>query len=168
MALPIDPQITGLVAQTVLRVDPRSFNIVAVPASLEISVRKTLVDVHAPFFVQFFPHEQTIVLAQDEWIRVREKFPGAREEPGYRLITLEANLDWQVVGYLSVVTAALANASIPVGVLSSFHHDHLLVRGDRLDNAVAVLQHLIDAARAAMRGPTSVTEPPAAGALPTA
>ena len=149
MTPPLDPKIAGLVAQTTLRVDPRLFTIVGVPGSLGISVRKALADVHAPFFVQFFPHEQTIVLAEDEWIRVKGKFPGAGEEPGYRLITLEANLDWQVVGYLSVVTAALARARIAVGVLSSFHHDHLLVRADRLEDAVAALQHLIDAARAA-------------------
>ncbi len=165
---PLDARIARLLARTTLRVDPRSFNIVAVPVPLENSVRNVLADVLAPFFVQFLPHEQTIVLAEDEWGRVREKFPGAREEPGYRLITLEAYLDWQVVGYLSVVTAALASARIPVGVLSSFHHDHLLVRGDRLDNAVAALQHLIDAARAATKGPTAVTEPPASGEIPTA
>ncbi len=146
---PLDPKVAGLLAQTVLRVDPRAFIIVGVSASLEISVRRALADVHAPFFVQFFPHEQTIILAEDEWVRVKGRFPGAREEPGYRLITLEANLDWQVVGYLSVVTAALARAGIAVGVLSSFHHDHLLVHGDRLENALATLQHLIDAARAA-------------------
>ncbi len=149
MAPRLDPKIAGLVAQTALRVDSRLFTIVGVPVSLEISVRKAIADVHAPFFVQFFPHEQTIVLAEDEWVRLKGKFPGAREEPGYRLVTLEANLDWQVVGYLSVVTAALAGAGIAVGVLSSFHHDHLLVRADRLDDAVAALQHLVDAARAA-------------------
>ncbi len=153
MVAPLDPEIAGLLASTTLRVDPRAFTIVGVSPSLEMSVRKTLTDVHTPFFVQFFPHEQTIVLADDEWARVRTKFPGAREEPGYRLITLEANLDWQVVGYLSRVTAALAASGIPIGVLSSFHHDHLLVRGDRLDNATAVLQHLIDAARAATSEP---------------
>jgi hypothetical protein len=154
----LDPEIAGLLGRTTLRVDTRLFIIVGVSPSLDISVRKALAEVHAPFFVQFFPHEQTIVLAEDEWARVRAAFPGAREEPGYRLITLEANLDWQVVGYLSVVTGALAKAGIPVGVLSSFHHDHLLVRADRRDKAVAALRHLIDAARAATSGLGSASE----------
>jgi hypothetical protein len=143
----LDPKIADLLAGTTLRVDPRSFVIAGVPTSLEASVRNALVEIHAPFFAQLFPHEQTIVLAEDEWARVRARFPGAREEPGYRLITLEATLDWQVVGYLSVVTTALAGAGIPVGVLSSFHYDHLLIRGDRVEEAVAALRHLIDATR---------------------
>ncbi|MGH2403440.1 MAG: ACT domain-containing protein, partial [bacterium] len=58
-------------------------------------------------------------------------------------------LDWQVTGYLAAVTAALGQARIPVGVLSSFHHDHLIVQDQHLAPAVVVLERLIDAARAA-------------------
>lgn len=145
----LDPRIAGLLAQTVPRIDPRTFTIAGVPPAYEPSVRLALVDVHAPFFVQVMTREVSVVLAEDEWKRVREKFPGAREERGYRLITLDVKLDWDVTGYLSAVTAALAEAQVPVGVLSSFHHDHLLVRADLLERATTALQRLIETARAA-------------------
>ncbi|MDR7484536.1 MAG: ACT domain-containing protein [Armatimonadota bacterium] len=144
---PTDPEIARLLGGTSLRVDPRGFVVVGVSPLYEISMRKALAEVHAPFFVQFFPHEQTIVLAEDEWVRVRTKFPGARVERGYRLVTLEAAVDLNTASYLTVVTAALAEAGIEARVLSSFHHDHLLVPADRLDDALAALQRLIDAAR---------------------
>lgn len=145
----MDPKTAGLLGRTALRLDPRAFTIASVSPSYEKSVRLTLSELHAPFFIQFLPDELSIVLAEDEWAHVRSKFPSAKEETGYRLITLDAALDWQVTGYLAAVTAAMAEEGIPVGVLSSFHHDHLLVRGDRLENTVAALQRLIDAAYAA-------------------
>ena len=120
--------------------------IASVPVRLESALRKTLADVHAPFFVQIGSDELTAVLATDEWARVHSAFRDAKVEAGYRLITLEVRLDWEVIGYLAAVTRALADAGIPVGVLSSFHYDHLLVRGDLLEKAEAALQHLIDAA----------------------
>jgi hypothetical protein len=145
----LDPRIAGLLAQTVLRIDPRTFTIAGVPPSYERSVRAALVDVHAPFFVQVMAREVSVVLAEDEWARVRARFPGAREERGYRLLTLDVKLAWDVTGFLSAVTTALADEQIPAGVLSSFHRDHLLVRADLLERAAAALQRLIDAARAA-------------------
>ncbi len=148
-----DPAVAPLLARTRLRVDPRTFVIAAIPARFESAVRSTLAETHAPFFAQITPGEVSIVLAADEWGRARHAFPGAKEEPGYRLITLDVHFDWQVIGYLAAVTRALADAGVPVGVLSSFHHDHLLVRADLLDKAGAALQHLIDAAGAASDEP---------------
>ncbi len=138
-----------LLAQTRVRVDPRTFVIVSVPVRFESTLRQAIAEVHAPLFVQIGADELTAVLATDEWTRVRRVFPGATEEAGYRMITLEVRLDWQVIGYLAAVTRALADAGVPVGVLSSFHYDHLLVRDDLLGKAEAALQHLINAAGAA-------------------
>ena len=148
-----DPGVANLLAQTRLRVDPRTFIIAAVPARFESALRNRLAEVHAPFFVQITPGELSIVLAADEWSPARHAFPGAREETGYRLITLDVHLDWQVTGYLAAITRALAEARVPVGVVSSFHYDHLLVRAELLANAEAALQHLIDATGAASGEP---------------
>ena len=141
--------LTQLLAQTRVRVDPRTFVIASVPVRFEPALRVAVAQIHAPFFVQIGSDELTVALATDEWTRVRRVFPGATEEPGYRLITLEVRLDWNVIGYLAAVTRALADAGVPVGVLSSFYYDHLLVRDDLLEKAEAALQHLIDAAGAA-------------------
>ncbi|MGQ0548144.1 MAG: ACT domain-containing protein [Armatimonadota bacterium] len=143
-----DAPLAALLAATRLRVDPRAFVIVGVPSAHEASLRGALAGIYAPFFVQIFPHEQTLVLPEDEWKRLRAKLPGAREEPGHRLVTLDVVLDWETTGYLAAVTAALAGAGIPVGVLSSFHHDHLLVPDVYLKRAETALERLIDAARA--------------------
>lgn len=143
-------RIAALLAQTRVRVDPRAFVIVGIPSAHEASLRGALAGIYAPFFVQIFPDEHTLVLPEDEWVRLRAKFSGAQEAFGHRLITLDVVLDWEVTGYLAAVTGALVEAGIPIGVLSSFHHDHLLVRDAHLTRAEAVLQELFDAARAAV------------------
>jgi hypothetical protein len=147
---PVDPAIAPLLAKTVVRVDPRAFTIASVPPAYEPSVRLALADVHAPFFVQVMAKEVSLILAEDEWERVRPRFKGTKEERGHRLITLDVHLDWDVTGYLAAITKSLADEEIPVGVLSSFHHDHLLVRAELMEKAVAALRRLIDAARAAV------------------
>jgi hypothetical protein len=115
----------------------------------EADLRTAIANAHAPFFVQIGGDEMTGVLAADEWTRLRGAFREVTEETGYRLITLDVRLEWDIVGYVAAVTRALADAGIPVGVLSSFHHDHLLVRDALLGKAEAALRHLIDAANAA-------------------
>jgi hypothetical protein len=130
-------------------VDPRTFVIASVPVRFEAALRRALAGMHAPFFVRVGSSDLTLVAAQDEWRDVRGAFPGATEEAGYRLVTLDIPLEWQVVGYLAAVTRALADGGVPAGGLSSFHHDHLLIRGDVLPEAEAALRHLIDTAGAA-------------------
>ena len=62
----------------------------------------------------------------------REKF--------FRIITFEARLPFELTGFLSYVSTLLANEDIPIFVISTYSTDHLLVREERLDKAVKVLQ----------------------------
>jgi hypothetical protein len=48
-------------------------------------------------------------------------------------------LDFALVGVIADLTAGLARAGISVFVLSTFDTDHVLVRADSLDHAVATL-----------------------------
>ena len=61
-------------------------------------------------------------------------------EVGWRCLSVAGPLDFSLVGVLSGLTAALADARVPVFVLSSFDTDHLLVRAHDLDRAVAALR----------------------------
>ncbi|SDL14275.1 ACT domain-containing protein [Tessaracoccus oleiagri] len=57
-------------------------------------------------------------------------------------ITLRVHSSLAAVGLTAAVSAALADASISCNVIAGFHHDHLLVPIDRLDEALAVLGRL--------------------------
>lgn len=93
----------------------------------------------APFMIFRDSSEVTLLVPEDEWLRIRYAARDARVERGFRMLTLDLELPWHVVGYLAQVTQILAQAQISVGALSSFSRDHLLVKQEDLGNALRVL-----------------------------
>ncbi|GAA4792942.1 ACT domain-containing protein [Actinomycetospora chlora] len=57
-------------------------------------------------------------------------------------ITLRVYSALDAVGFLAVVTRALADAGIGTNPVAGFHHDHLFVPWDRRHDALAVLRRL--------------------------
>ena len=60
-----------------------------------------------------------------------------------RLITLTVHSSLEAVGFLAAITARLAEAGISVNAVSAFYHDHLFVPHDRADEALALLQEVM-------------------------
>lgn len=60
-------------------------------------------------------------------------------EEGWKIITFDSVLPFNLVGFLSKVTKALAEANIPIFVISSYSTDHILVKEKYLDKAVKVI-----------------------------
>jgi hypothetical protein len=93
----------------------------------------------APFMVLRDEHEVTLMLDEIDWRAMRHAARDARVEGNFRLVTLDLELDWNVVGYMARVTAILSGAGISVGALSAFSRDHLLIKQDDLGQALRVL-----------------------------
>jgi hypothetical protein len=93
----------------------------------------------SPFLIFRDGREVTLLLEEDDWQRIRHIVRDARIERGFRLVTLDIELPWSVVGYLARVTEILAGMGIPVGALSSFSRDHLLIKQNDLGRALRVL-----------------------------
>jgi len=91
------------------------------------------------FFLLRDPFEVTLLLDEEDWRSMRHAAREARVETGFRLVTLGVELGWDVVGFLAYVTGILAEASVPVGALSAFSRDHLLVTQEDLGKALRVL-----------------------------
>ncbi len=85
------------------------------------------------------PFEVTLLLEEDDWRAMRHAARDAKVESGFRLVTLDIELRWNVVGFLARVTEILAGAGVSVGALSSFSRDHLLIKQDDLGTALRVL-----------------------------
>ena len=63
-------------------------------------------------------------------------------ERGFRLFTFDTVLPFDLVGFISKISTALADAGISVLVFSSYSTDHILVKGKDVENAVEVLEDL--------------------------
>lgn len=93
----------------------------------------------APFMLLRDEREVTLLLDETDWRAMRHAARDARVEGGFRLVTLDIELGWTVVGYLARVTELLAQAGISCGALSSFSRDHLLIKQDDLAAALRAL-----------------------------
>jgi hypothetical protein len=85
------------------------------------------------------PFEVTLLLEESDWRSMRHAAREAKVEGGFRLVTLDVELGWNVVGFLARVTEILASAGVAVGALSSFSRDHLLIKQDDLGKALRAL-----------------------------
>ncbi len=61
------------------------------------------------------------------------------EEPGWKILTFEAELPFELVGFLAIVATRLAEAGISVFALSAYSTDHIMVKEEKLERALEVL-----------------------------
>jgi hypothetical protein len=92
-----------------------------------------------PFMLLRDTREVTLVCEEEDWLSMRHAARDARVETGFRLVTLDIELPWNVVGFLARVTEILADAGVSVGALSAFSRDHLLIKQGQLAAALRVL-----------------------------
>lgn len=78
--------------------------------------------------------ELSIIVAQD---RVP---PGVIAERGWRVLAVRGPLAFSLTGVLAGIAAPLADAGVPIFVVSTYDTDLLLVGGDDLDAAIAALR----------------------------
>jgi hypothetical protein len=77
--------------------------------------------------------ELSLVLPEDS------VHPGWRSEPGWRCIEVAGPLDLEMTGVLAALSAPLAEAGIPVFVLSTYNTDYVLVREQDIGRAADTL-----------------------------
>ena len=137
-----DKTVSDLLRETAVEVLPATFvllglshqNWVRILENPELSPRA-----ESPFLILRDSREVTLLLEESDFHRIRHLVRDARIERGFRLVTLNIELPWNVVGYIARVTEILAASGIPVGALSSFSRDHLLIKQDDLGTALRVL-----------------------------
>ncbi|MBI2173307.1 MAG: ACT domain-containing protein [Candidatus Aenigmarchaeota archaeon] len=61
-------------------------------------------------------------------------------ESGFRIITLDTVLPFDLIGLLDGISKAFAESEIPILVLSSYSTDHILVKENHLEKAVECLR----------------------------
>ena len=65
---------------------------------------------------------------------------GIRSEPGWRALAVAGPLDFGLTGILASIAAPLAEAGISIFAISTFDTDYVLVKAERLNDAVEALR----------------------------
>ncbi|MFN7988603.1 MAG: ACT domain-containing protein [Thermoanaerobaculia bacterium] len=85
-------------------------------------------------------HSVTRTPAELSLVCPEEAVPaGARAETGWALLSLVGPFPFSMVGVLASVLAPLAEAGVSIFALSTFDTDHVLVKRETLEAAVAAL-----------------------------
>jgi uncharacterized protein len=63
-----------------------------------------------------------------------------RAERGFRALAVAGPLDFALTGVLAALAVPLAEAGVPIFAVSTYDTDHLLVRAERLGEAIAALE----------------------------
>ncbi len=72
---------------------------------------------------------------------------GVECERGWTALKVEGPLDFALTGILAALAMPLAEAKIPIFALSTFDTDYILVKSDRLADAIAALKQAGHAVR---------------------
>lgn len=97
---------------------------------------------HGPGALVREPGESTLLVRMEQLEGVVARHPKARMESDLVWIRFDLPMNWEVVGFLALVTGALAAAGVSVGAVCGFHRDHLFVAGKNLAKAEAALGKL--------------------------
>lgn len=105
----------------------------------ELSPRMT-----APFMIFKDKWEVTLLLDETDFETMRVGLREARVEKGFRLLSLDIELDFSVVGFFAFVSQKLAEANIPIIALSAFSRDHFLIKQADLALGLKVLSEFVE------------------------
>jgi uncharacterized protein len=83
-------------------------------------------------------NEITVVIAEKY---VNKKYV-IKSKKNYRLITFNEILPFKLVGFIAKVSKVLADAKIPIFVVSSYSTDHLLVSDKHFNKTLSILKDL--------------------------
>jgi hypothetical protein len=96
-------------------------------------------DGHPEAFATVRDESETTVVVPEDAVDAIE---ADRVEPGWRRLTFEMELPFELVGFLATVATALADVDVSVFVLSSYSTDHVLVKDADLETALSQLEAL--------------------------
>ncbi|MBL8156241.1 MAG: ACT domain-containing protein [Anaerolineae bacterium] len=87
--------------------------------------------------------EVSLVIPFEAIADFEKRLPGKTLSPTpYRLITFDLELDAALVGFMARISTTLAQANVSIIPFGAFSRDHLLVRRDQVEVALAALRRL--------------------------
>lgn len=87
--------------------------------------------------------EVTLIIDDENFRDLAQGLDGARVEKGFRLVTFDADLDFDVVGFMAEVARILAENGVSILPISSFSRDHVLVRQEDLARALKAFSGIV-------------------------
>lgn len=88
--------------------------------------------------------EVTIVVDDEDFKTLRSGLTDARIESGFRLLSFDAEMEFDVVGFIAAVSSVLAESGISILPAFSFRRDHVLLKQEDLAAALKAFRGIVD------------------------
>lgn len=139
--------VLDLLKKTRIEVSPETFNVISLKEEewlrfLETSEQSPRMTV--PFMIFKDKWEVTLVLDEIDFKTVSPFFDEIKVEKGFRLLSFDVALDFDVVGFMAQISKILAEAGISILPISSFSRDHILLRQEDLPTALKALRGFVE------------------------
>jgi hypothetical protein len=124
--------------------DGESYLVLKLPPGAITVAAGIIAEISEPFCALIVDkHEVTLIVPPEALEAFAKRLRDhAVIESRYRLITIDAVLPPDLVGFMAAISTALANAGISILPYAAFSRDHLLVPEAQFDTAIASLEKL--------------------------
>ncbi len=131
-------------AETIFYSDGQEYVVVHLPVRAITAAAGVLAEVGEPFSAIIVDKDEvSLVVPAKAWADFSNRLPGhVVAENLYRLITMDAELDMSLVGFMARISGALAAVNVPILPLAAYTRDHLLVPAQQFEVAMAALERL--------------------------
>ena len=134
-------------ASTKLRLHPVKYMIVSLPVEEKEKALELFKPLEPFSSITVDTEEVSLILGEEDWNAIKDNFGEYLVEGPYSAITFDIVLDLGLVGFLSVVSAVLADEGVSIYAVSTYLRDHILVKSEDSDRAMKVLGELIQRCR---------------------
>ena len=140
-------KILRLWAQTKLYVWPEAYYLISLP--LEQLEPAFSAAAHAACFSALIKErdEISVTLSAAAWHSISSKLSPRATAGPYRVITFDLELDLSICGYFAPAAERLAEAGVSIVPQCAYLKDHVLIQAEKIEQAIRLLQELIESAR---------------------
>ncbi len=120
-----------------------AYRLIKLPPNAVSAAAGVIAELAEPFTVLIVDQfEVTLVLPADAVEHFAKRLPGHELGETYRLITVDAELSPDLIGFMAHLSAALADANVGVFPYAAYTRDHILVPAAQIERALETLNRL--------------------------
>jgi hypothetical protein len=134
---------TDALKQATFYTDNQPYRLVRLPANAITAAAGVIAEIAEPFCALLIDKDEiTLMIPQDALNDFRERLPGHQPGGTYRLITIDAILAPDLIGFMATLSTALAHAGVGVFPYAAYTRDHIFVPEHQHQTALTTLQAL--------------------------
>jgi hypothetical protein len=140
----MDSRVRDILKMATFVADDQRYAVVKLPARAVTAAAGVIAEISQPFLALLVDeHEVTLVIPSDAVEDFASRLRGYEMTTDvYRLITCDAVLPPDLIGFMAQISAILAKASVTILPFAAYSRDHLLVPENQFDQAMQALASL--------------------------